>query len=278
MTYQDAEDMHMPKSKVDKFVKEASELPDFQQEFAKQRYDEYRGRRGKELELWKKWDAGGRKEKDLKPLLQSIEPLINSETKKRLQGLGGSMPQAALKQTLRNAAVQAVGRYDPAKSQLSTFLTNSFMAVSDTVSAARNQFYMPRPDVEQHQRFMSARDQFLEETGREPTPAEMQERLPDIGLRRLRRLSKGFSPEAYTDMGTDFDEGAAKPDVRDAFLLVKPELGEAHRQFGELHYPPAGTQQMSVAQIAKQLKVPSHRAYQIKSEVEKRLERILKKE
>lgn len=270
----------MPKAKaqVDQFMKDASELPDFQKEFAKQRYDEYRGRRGAELELWKKWDTGGRKEEDLKPLLKSIEPLINHETKKRIQGLGGSMPQAALKQTLRNAAVTAVGRYDPEKSQLSTFLTNSFMAVSDTVSAARNQLYMPRPDVEQHQRFMSARDQHLEETGREPTPAEMHALLPDIGIRRLRRLGKGFSPEAYTDMGTDFDEGAAKPDVRDTFLLVKPELNDHQKQFGELHYPPAGTRQMSVAQIAKQLKLPTHRAYQIKTEVEKRLERILKKE
>lgn len=263
---------------IDTFIKNATALPDIQAELAKKRYDEYRGRRGAEKELWQKWDQGGRKPEDLKPLLKSLEPLINSETKKRIQGLGGSMPQSALKQQLRNATVQALGRYDPSKSQLSTFVTNSFISVSDAVSAARNQLYMPRPDVEQHQRFMSARDQLVEEFGREPTAMELQKHLPDLKLNRIKRMAKGFSPEAYSEMGASFDEGVEKPDVRDAFLLVKPELAEHHRQFGELHYPPMGTPQMSVSAIAKQLKVPSHRAYQIKTDIEKRLAGILKKE
>lgn len=265
--------------KVDTFLKEAAALPDLQKERAKKKYEEARGRRGKEMTLWQDWHEGGRKPEDLKPLLKSIDPLITSETKRRMQGLGGSIPQSALKNELRNAAVKAIQSYKPDKgAQLSTHIVTNFQRVTDFVAGGRNQLYMPRPDVEKKTQFDAARDQFLEEHGREPTPAELQMQLPGMTTKRIRRLSKGFSPEAYTEMGTEFEDRAPKVDVRDAFLLARPHLNEKQRQFGELHYPAPGAQQMSVDAIAKQLKLPAHRVYSIKSEVEKRLEKILKKE
>lgn len=266
------------KTDVEQFLKDAAEIPNLQKERAAQRYKEYRGRRGSEKELWHTWNQSGRTEDHLKPLLKSVEPLINAEVRKRMQGLGGSIPQAALKNELRNAAVKAFESYKPEKAQLSTHLITNFQRVTDFVAAGRNQLYMPRQDVEQHTKFMSARDQLLEEHGREPTPAELQQLLPGMGIKRISRMAKGFSPEAYTEMGTDFTERAPKIEVRDAFLLVRPHLNEKQRQFGEMHYPPAGERQMPVDAIAKQLKMPSHRVYQIKTEVERRLEKILKKE
>ena len=262
--------------KVDDFIKAASD--DLKKEMAKKRYEEFRGRRGKELQLWHEWDQNGRKHEDLKPLIKSVEPLINAETRKRMQGLGGSIPQTALKNELRNSAVKAFSSYKPEKAQLSTHLITNFQRTTDFIAAGRNVLYMPRPDVEQHQRFMSAKDQFMEEHGREPQAHELQPLLPGMGPKRIKRMIKGFGPEAYTEMGTDFDEGAAKPDVRDAFLMARPDMNEKQRAFGELHYPPSGTAQMPINAIAKQLKMPQHRVYQIKTEVEKRLEKLLKKE
>lgn len=263
--------------KVNDFLKTASEL-DLKKDQAKKRYAEFRGRRGKELQLWHAWDQGGRKPEDLRPLVKSVEPLINAETRKRMQGLGGSIPQSALKNELRNAAVKAFSSYKPEKAQLSTHLITNFQRTTDFIAAGRNVLYMPRPDVEQHQRFMSAKDQFVEEHGREPLAHELQPFLPGMGPRRIKRMMRGFGPEAYTEMGTSFEEAAAKPDVRDAFLMVRPDLNQHQKAFGELHYPPPGAPQLSVNAIAKQLKMPQHRVYQIKAEVERRLKKLLKKE
>lgn len=263
---------------VDDFIKAAAYTSDLQKVRSQKRYDELRGRRGAEKELWQKWDANGRQKEDLQPLLKSFDPMINSETKKRLQGLGGSISQSALKNELRISAVKAFHSYKPEKAQLSTHVMTNFQRVTDFVAGARNQLYMPRPDVERYQKFTSARDQFLEEHGREPTHIELQQQLPSLSVRQIRRLAKGFSPEAYSSMGTEFDEAAPKVDVRDAYLLVRPQLNEKQKSFAELHYPPAGEQQLTVAAIAKQLGMPPHRAYQIKSEVERRLAAVLKKE
>lgn len=263
--------------KVDDFLKTAAEF-DLKKDQAKKRYAEFRSRRGKELQLWHTWDQGGRKPEDLKPLVKSVEPLINAEARKRMRGLGGSIPQSALKNELRNAAVKAFSSYKPEKAQLSTHLITNFQRTTDFIAAGRNVLYTPRPDVEQHQRFMSAKDQFVEEHGREPLAHELQPLLPGMGPRRIKRLMTAFGPEAYTEMGTRFEEAAAKPDVRDAFLMVRPDLNQHQRSFGELHYPPPGEPQLSVNAIAKQLKMPQHRAYQIKTEVEKRLAKLLKKE
>ncbi len=263
---------------VENFIKEAS-APDLQKERATRKYEEFRGRRGQERQLWEDWHENGRKPTDLQPLLKSFDPLINSETKRRMQGLGGSIPQAAVKNELRSAAVKAFQSYKPDRGvQLSTHVVTNFQRITDFISAGRNQLYMPRPDVQRYQQFQGARDQFLEEHGREPTHEELQQHLPGLSVKQVRRLSKGFSPEAYTEMGTEFDEKTPKVGVRDAYLLVRPQLNERQKSFAELHYPPTGEQQLSVAAIAKQLKMPPHRAYQIKSEVERRLASVLKKE
>jgi DNA-directed RNA polymerase specialized sigma subunit len=266
-------------SKLDQFIKSAASLSPEKKQKAEERYKELRGRRGTEKDLWSKWHEGGRKPEDLQPLLKSFEPVINSETKKRMQGLGGSIPQSALKNELRNAAVKAFESYQPDKgTQLSTHVYTNFQRVSDFVAAGRNQLYMPRSDVEQHQKFMSAREQFVDENGREPTPQEIATMMPGVSLKRIRRFSKGFSPEVFSEMGTDFEEGAPRVDVRDAFNLMKSQLNEREKQFGELHYPPPGMPQLSVEAISKQLKMPAHRVYQIKGQVERKLEKILKKE
>jgi DNA-directed RNA polymerase specialized sigma subunit len=262
------------KKKVDEFLKDASTQPVQPNE----KYREARGRRGSEKELWQKWDAGGRKPQDLRPLLKSIEPLINSETRKRMQGLGGSIPQAALKNELRNHAVKAIETYKPEKAQLSTHIVTNFQRVSDFVAGGRNQLYMPKKDINRHQQFMSARDQLSDELGREPTPEEIQAHLPGVSLRHVKRMTKGFSPEAFADMGNDFDEARHKVDARDAYLLMRPTMTEEQRLFAERHYPPAGERQRSVAAIARELKIPQHKAYQIKTEVERRLASVLRKE
>jgi len=136
--------------KVERFIKEASTSPN-KVERATQRYGELRDRRGKELQLWHIWNDSGRQQEHLEPLLKSIDPLIKSETNKRMTGLGGAIVSSAMKNELRNAAVKSLESYDPRRgTQLTTHVVNGFMRISDFVSANRNAKYMPREDVEKY--------------------------------------------------------------------------------------------------------------------------------
>jgi hypothetical protein len=122
---------------------------------AAERYAELRGRRDKELELFHAWHNNGRKEEDFLPLLTSIRPMIQSEAKKRLSGLGGSIPRAALESALTNAAAAAIHNYDPARLgqtgtpvKLTTHIHNNFQRISDFVGASRNARYLPRSKLD----------------------------------------------------------------------------------------------------------------------------------
>jgi DNA-directed RNA polymerase specialized sigma subunit len=260
---------------VDQFIKDASQFAPS----AQAKYEEYRGRRGAEVELWQKWKDSGKQPEHLEPLLKSMQPLITSETAKRMKGLGGSIPRAALENELRNAAVRSLHNYDPARAALSTHVTRGFQRVSGFVNANRNAKYTPSDDMKKYQRFTNATDELSGELGRKPTPEELAERLP-WSVKTISKLQRSFGPEVHTDMGDGLasSEDAADISPRDAFHIVKPELSSQEREFGALYFPPEGEKQPSVQNIAKALGVPAHRAYRLKANVETRVGKVLRRQ
>lgn len=241
------------------------------------KYQEFRGRRTKELELWHTWHHGGRQEEHLQPLLKSLDPLVRSEANRRLPGLGGSIPRAALHNELRNAAQRAVQTYDPAKgTQLTTHVMTNFQRITDFVAANRNARYMPREDVDKKQQFDGAKLELTQELGREPTHQELATKLP-WGVAKIKKMSKGFGSEVYTDMGTDFESDAAKLTPRDAYQLMRSRMDPLEQRFAELQFPEEG-QGHSIQAIAKQLNISKDRAYRLKAKVERKLQGVLKNE
>ncbi len=278
----------MSKDKIDEFIKDAQAMP-LRAERAKQRYSELRGRRQGELDLWHTWNENGRKDEHLEPLLKSIDPLIRSEARKRLQGLGGTMPAPALRQELRNAAVKAIHTFDPTRSerglkgtQLTTHVVNSFQRVTDVVSAMRNPKYSPRALTDRFGTYTNAVTEFQEEHGREPTVEELQQKLPGWGPRVLKRMKKSFGAEVFSDMGGELEHDTSRPDVvqkiRNAAQLMKSTMTPQQQQFVDLHYPQPGERQMSVTGIAKHMGLPEHKVYRIKKLVEARLAPLVKSE
>lgn len=265
---------------IEKFVKDAASSP-AKVERAKQRYGELRGRRTKELEQWHDWNTSGRPTHKLEPLLKSVDPLIRSEAKKRMAGLGGSISMPAMRQELRNAATIAIHNFDPGRgTQLTTHIVNNFQRITDFIAANRNPKYMPREDVERFGAYSNAVNEFKEEHGREPTVEELQQKLPHLTIRQLRKMRVGFGPEAFTDMGTELEHDTGVEDpmqrIRGALLLMKSQLTEEQRRFAEMHYPPEGGKQMSVTAIAKAMKIPEHKAYRIKKRVEAQLAPVVR--
>jgi DNA-directed RNA polymerase specialized sigma subunit len=255
--------------KIDKFIKSSNDI-------AEERKSELRGRRSKELELWHQWNNNGRKSEDLHPLLKSLDPFVKKETNTRLQGLGGSIPQAALHNELRNTMVKAIQSYDPAKgTQLTTHVKTNFMRITDTVAKYRNERYMPRADVEHYQVFQNARNELEEELGREPTHQELQTKLPWT-LKKIKKMTTGFGKEVYTDMGDEFESPHARMGARDAHQFIASQLSDEENAFAELHFPAEGGKPLGINAIAKQLKISPNRAYRIKAKIETKIKPILR--
>lgn len=265
---------------VEKFIKDASTSP-AKVERAHARHNELKGRRGAELQLWNHWNDNGRKPEHLEPLLKSLDPLIKSESTKRIGGLGGAIPQSALKNALRNATMSALESYDPNRgTQLTTHVVNNFMRITDFVAQNRNAKYMPREDVEKYETFQNAKREFQEEHGREPTLTELHNRMPGWTLKHITKMHKGFGPEAYTDLGVDLehDQGVEDPmqKIRGAVHLMRSQMTPEQQQFADMHYPAEGETQMGITAIAKAMKIPEHKAYRIKKRVEAVLAPVIK--
>lgn len=260
------------KAEVEEFEKDAAS---YSERARQQRYSQLRGRRGKEVQLYEKWEANGRRPEDLTPLLQSLDPMIEREAKRRMKGLGGSMPMSSVKGELQRGTVRALETFDPTKgTQLHTHITGNFMRVTDFVAANRNPKYMPRRDVEKYQAFNNAKAGFKQEFGRDPTITELKQLLPAWSAPTLKKLDTGFGQEAFTNMGSgtlEHDTGAQPDQLRSAFLLMKSTMQGDEQRFADMHYPAAGKRQMSVKQIASVMGIPEHKVYRIKERVEKKL-------
>lgn len=268
----------MSDDKIDDFIKQAAALT-HNEVRAQQKYNESRGRRKSEVELWHHWNDNGRQPEHLEPLMKSMEPMIRSEAKKRLPGLGGTMPAPALRQELRNSAAKAVETYNPDRgAQLSTHVYNNFMRVTDVVSLMRNPKYNPRDLSDRYGAYDNAVKEFHNENGRSPTVPELQEKL-QWSPKTIRRMQKGFGEERFTDMGDAVDHEQHRDQaqtVRHAAMLMRSTMTPQQQQFVDLHYPAPGQSQMSVAAIARHLKLPEHRVYRIKKTVESKLSPLVK--
>jgi len=268
---------------IDEFIKESASavgaMTEARQRQAKERYAELRSRRGQELDQWRTWHEGGRTPEHLEPLLTSLDPMISREANKRMKSLGGAIPYDSMKNELRNATVRAIQTYDPAKkTQLSTHINNNFQRVSDFVAQNRNALYMSKENIGRYSEFSNARNEFVDLYGREPTALELQQKLPGMSIKRIKELKTGFSPEVHTHMGTDLTEELDVASPRDAFLLMKSKMSPEERQYAEFHLPAAGDSQLTPQQIAKKMGIPPHRAYDLKTRVERIIGPVLKKE
>lgn len=238
--------------------------------------------RKKELELFHTWKANGKKEEHLEPLIKSLQPLIRKETNKRMTGLGGSMPKSAIEAALRNSAVRSLKTYNPERAALSTHVYGGFRRISDFVNANRNARYVPGADMKRFDTYRNAMAEAHYELGRPPTAQELHERLGGqrgFSVKNIQKMQKSFGKDLYTEYGdglTARDNSEPQLIPRDAFHQIRDRLKPQEVEFGKLYYPPEGEKQPAISNIAKALGVPNHRAYRLKANVEKRMEKILK--
>lgn len=273
---------------IDEFLEEAKKqaaaVPPKAPSTPAQRYAELKGRRDKELELFHAWHESGRKTEDLGPLLTSIRPMIQSEAKKRMAGLGGSIPRSALEAALTTAATKAIHSYDPARLgqtgapvKLTTHIHNNFQRVTDFVGANRNARYLTRGKLDRAGELTAAQKDFEQREGRPPTFTELHTELPKWNKKELRTLVNAMAPEVHTGLSEFTEDATASVDqYRAAVHLVYGKLSPLEQQFANLHYPEAGETPLSVKQIAKKMGVPEHKVYRIRSRVDKHLEPLVK--
>jgi DNA-directed RNA polymerase specialized sigma subunit len=145
------------------------------------------------------WVAGGKRPGDLRPLLNSLQPLIQ-KTVNTYQKADVSEP--ALRAQSENQLIQGLHSYSPGKASLSTHLGWQMRGVGRFVEKHQNVARIPGSRIRFVGRFQNAKSELGDELDREPTLTEVAKRSK-LTVGQAGKLQKEIRTVRLTGMMTD---------------------------------------------------------------------------
>jgi RNA polymerase primary sigma factor len=122
-------------------------------------------------------------------MLQAIDPIVQ----KGIQLYGGESPLSASRGRL--LALDAVRKYDPKRSRLQSHLLNQMQSLRRVAQQQHNVMRVPERVLLESQRLRNYQQEMSDEMGREPSDAELADRLGvnTERLAKIRRYQPGMS-------------------------------------------------------------------------------------
>jgi DNA-directed RNA polymerase specialized sigma subunit len=221
-------------------------------------------RNDKDLELWHSWKQDPTPEK-LEPLLQQFKPTIAASARKFR---APNVNPAAFNAVLQSHAIKAFEGYDPQHgASLNTYVTQRLQGAQRFNEQGQNMAYIPHDKVRHIGAIDKVYDELYQESGREPTHAEIGSQL---GLSP--KLVKTVQESRRADIRSGSFESdpighASSRDV-EVMNMLRPELSPDAQRLYDLIYPPPGQKPVtSTGQLAKRLGVSDSRVSRLKNEI-----------
>jgi DNA-directed RNA polymerase specialized sigma subunit len=199
------------------------------------------------------WKANPTPESNL-TMLQSIDPIVQ----KGVKMYGGDSPLAASRGRL--LALDALRKYDPTRSRLQSHVLNQMQGLRRITQQQSQVIKAPERVLLESQRLRESHQELSDELGREPTDAELTDKL-GISMSRLSKIRK-YQPGISSGRVEELDPmsgGAAGrlPNQRDAEDLwaeiVYQDLNPIDQKIMELSLGMRGQGKLSNQEIARKL-------------------------
>jgi DNA-directed RNA polymerase specialized sigma subunit len=213
-------------------------------------------RNEQQLDMWMKWQQSG-KDEYMEQLLDSLQPIIKSNL---TQYTASPIPYPVLQSQANIFVRDALKDYNPTKSALGTYATNSLMQMSRFVQKHQNVKYLPEYLSSEYGRMDDAERSMFSKLKREPTDAELAGHmgLPEDQVARI-RLAK--SPERLLSMEFDQDDVPISARVskshEDAAAYLRSALKGKERQAWDM----MSSGETNSAAIASKLQIPVDSIY-----------------
>lgn len=220
---------------------------------------------GQDLELWRKWQAGGRKPTDLEPLLDQFEPVIQSQLRRYAGHV--NVPEPAIRADLENRFVQAARTYDPDRgAQLATHVNWHLKGVHGFVAQHQNLGRIPESQIPRIRELTSAVHTLQDQLGRVPDNAALASRLnwsPTQVAKLRRSLRKDLLAPAL-----QVPVGSIIPSAWEALKALLPAELAPKEKFVFQHTTGAGGATiMQAQQMAKKLHVSNAAISRIRARI-----------
>jgi len=260
---------------------ELPELPDPPlTQLSKVATDLLKKRKQFEFDQWQKWKNGGQKVGDLRPLLQSMRPLIQKQVnvyKNRVP-----IPPAAIEAEFTRHAMTAFKTYDPKrKAQLGTHVQNQMMKGRRFINTYQNLGYIPEHRVNRIGEYKVAMSSLQENLGRPPNTTELSEHLSwspaEVGRMQKEDRSDLAASGFVTAEGETYDPASLMPSrEREVMKLIQYELSPDEKAVYEYTYGMNGKSQMQPGQIASKMNFSKSKVSRIRNAIAGKIKGYLK--
>ncbi len=131
----------------------------------------------KEIDLWHQWNNNGRTPEDMKPLLDSFKPVLQTEANK---WRGVEIPKSAINAAVRKQFVHAVKTFNPnhpKKTQLGSWIRTNLNKSSRFMKTYQNIGKIPEQNISKIREFKLAKESLFNTHGYEPDTKTLADHL-----------------------------------------------------------------------------------------------------
>lgn len=207
-----------------------------------------RGTQKKELELWHTWNSKGRTEEHLKPLYQSMKPVVN----KAISAWAGRVPvpTSAIHAEMHKQFFNALKTYQPGKSALNTWVTNNLRKGGRFIKNYQNIGRIPENQIEKIEPYKKAKQELYDKLGYEPDTASIAEHM-GVHVRKIQQLEKENRQDLAASMFNEGDPAEIlAPKELEALTLVQYDLTPEQRIVYEHTFGMNGKKMLKPGEIA----------------------------
>ena len=242
---------------------------DFEKEGFAIKPDPLKDRAQKELEMWERWKDGGRKPDHLRPLVQSLQPLVNNRMRvfhNRIRDI----PPDAIRAEFHDQLLGALDTFDPNKGKMTTWVNKTLMKANRFINTYQNPGRIGEKRIGRISGFQTAEDNLRSTLGRSPTIIEISDKamIPQNEVKLLSEELRGSHPVGQ--FGDADPTSFTMSRTNEIMNLLPHDLTHTENAVFEYVHGVGGKKVLGTGDIAKKLGMSSPKVSRIKSTIAKK--------
>lgn len=238
-----------------------------------------------EVELWKQWNTGGRKPKDLDPLIKSFAPLIQHRVnfyKNRTE-----IPTSVIEHEHKKNFVKALQTWDASRNtQLSSWITTNLRKAGRFIESNKNFARIPENISRHIGSYNAVKSELSEKLGHEPSAHDIHDHILTVGhptlgilsLKNIQRLEKE-QRRGLIQSERDEDEIRGSPlmssRAEEVKHLIVHQLTPQERSVHEYTFGLNGKPMLKPGAIAKKLKMDNSKVSKLRTSIYGKMSKYL---
>ena len=221
-----------------------------------------KGTQKKEIDLWHNWNNNGRKSDDLKPLYQSLKPVVN----KAVSNWAGRVPvpTSAIQAEMHKQFVNAIKTFQPGKSALNTWVTNNLRKGGRFIKNYQNLGRIPENQIDKIEPYKKAKMELYDKLGHEPDTHAIAEHM-GVPVRKIHQLEKENRQDLAASIFSEGDPAQVlAPKELEALSLIQYDLTPEQRIVYEHTFGMGGKKMLKPGEIAAQTGIHASKVSRIR--------------